>query len=59
MGIFSNDESEKTQQVHVDLKSNDNIQTAILVTLLILKLIEFGLYFSNALKKAVRRTERN
>lgn len=53
MGIFSKDEDTKNQEMHVTLASNDQIQTAILITLLVLKLIEFLLYFSRSLKKTV------
>jgi len=54
MGWLSNDESYKTQEVHVELQGNDKIQTAILITLLAIKFVELMLYFSRALKKTVQ-----
>lgn len=46
---------EKTQEVHLALQTSDGIQTAILITLLVIKFIELMLYFSSALKKTVGR----
>ena len=50
MGWLSNDESYKTQEVHVELQGNDKIQTALLA----IKFVELMLYFSRALKKTVQ-----
>jgi len=54
MGWLSNDESSKTQEVHLELQGNDKIQTAILITLLVIKFVELMLYFSRTLKKTVQ-----
>jgi len=57
MGWLNGNSDEKTQEVHLALQTNDGIQTAILITLLVIKFIELMLYFSSALKKTIGRRE--
>ena len=55
MGWLSSDNNQDTtnQQVHVSLAEHDKIQTIILMILLVLKIIEFFLYFGRSFKKAI------